>query len=290
MNTNHKNILILDGMYHLFRFYHGIPKTATLPDGTCVNAVYGFFAYLRRLINVLTPDEIFVVFDAETGTSEKRKIVPTYKANRKCCDTGMFDQLPIIQSILRFTQIPVIEHPDFEADDVISTLAKMTSANARRVYVATNDHDFYQLVNNTIVIVRESRAIHILVTPKAVLKYCGISPSQYPAYLALKGDSSDNIKGIPGIGAVTAKRLLSKYHSLDMLFANLIHLSVPMRKKLIGNERRLMNMCQFLTMKTDIPLERRALLNGGRFLRQHLCGSTNDLLKAIGYRECFVKS
>lgn len=222
-------LLIIDGHNYLYRAYYGVPETATLSDGTKVNAVFGFLAFLRKALNLLKPEKMIVVFDSETGTSDKRNLRPEYKANRNYLDTGMFSQLTIIKKILNLAKVKFIENPEQEADDIIGSLSNYFSNLDDNVFISSNDYDFVQLIKHNISLIREIKGKLYLFNKLEVEKKFGISPEQYLDYLALQGDKSDNIQGVKGIGNKTSRKLILQYKTLE----NIIENSIFMNNKIL---------------------------------------------------------
>lgn len=213
-------LLVIDGHNYLYRAYFGIPTAATLPSGIPVNAVFGFLAFLRRVINFVYPKHLIVVFDSEKGVEKKQLTNPNYKANRDYTDTGMFKQLPFIKNILSLAKVNYIESPDFEADDIIGSISNHYSKIDTESYISSNDFDFMQLIRSNLWVIREVKGKQLFFNENEVVKKFGIYPKQYLDYLVLKGDKSDNIVGVPGIGDKTAKELITIYKTLENIIAN----------------------------------------------------------------------
>ena len=141
--------LIIDGHNYLYRSYYGVPSSAKLPNGLQVNAYYGFLSLLKKIYEYVAPSNIIVIFDSETGIKEKISKNSEYKQNRDYSDISMFKQLPIIKQALDFMNISYIEHPEYEADDVIGSIAKKESADSK-VYISSQDRDFFQLIEESV--------------------------------------------------------------------------------------------------------------------------------------------
>jgi DNA polymerase I len=254
MENNKKKLLVIDGHNYLYRAYYGLPPAITLPDGHQGNAVYGFFAFLRKMIRWTEPVRIIVVFDSETGILDKQSEVEEYKQGRKAPDSEMFAQLSIIQELLRKCNVPIIESPDHEADDIIGSLVSNQETRGHLNYISSADHDFLQLVTPDIKVVREVQGKFVVMGNEEVYKKHKINSSQYIDYLALKGDSSDNIPGIFGIGAKTAQSLLNQYRDIPSLFHPDTTLPDNLASKLEGKQESLLHSRKFLKINTDIPL------------------------------------
>lgn len=250
-----KRLLLVDGHNYLFRAYFGVPDSAKTPNGTLVNAIYGFFAFLRRSTDALRPSYLLIVFDSETGIADKQKKNINYKANRELVDTGMFEQLKLIKEILDLIGIKYIEDPNYEADDVIGSVASSYVHDRTDVYISSNDFDFMQLVKPRLWVVREIKGKQEYFDQVAVKKKFSASPSQYLDYLTLKGDASDNIPGIPGIGPKTAAKLVNEFSSLENLLDNTESIKGRIKNAIEENSEYLVSAKQFLKINSDLDIE-----------------------------------
>lgn len=280
--TLNKEFLIVDGSHYLYRAYYGVPETAKLRSGLQVNAVYGFMANLRKAVKVINPSHIFVVFDSETGIKDKVQENASYKSNRDYSDVGMYKQLPLIQRILTYLEIKYIEPSNHEADDYIGSLAKHVCKYGYTSTVFSNDADFLQLIDDNIQVVKVGRKFLEIINGEALQKIFGFNADQYAYYLSLKGDSSDNIRGVPGIGPKTAQNLIKEFGSLEKIFSNMEKLSGKTRDTLQKNKDLVNNNFQILKINTDI-LEttfkfKEYSLKNKAFLNE----STNFMLSKIG--------
>lgn len=245
-------LTIVDGHNWLFRAFYGVPETARTRGGIQVNAVYGFFAFLRQIVAKHPNNALVVIFDSETGISDKLQIQNEYKAGRTV-DTNMFRQLPIIKNILDLMGICWVEHSAYEADDIIASIATQWSQKDT-VIVSSNDFDFVQLVNAQIKLVRSVNGRLIDCDENYIKTKFNIRPDQYIEYLSMTGDKTDNIAGIPGIGKKTASDLLNKYSTTENILAHLTELPLGLQNKIrIGGDILARNL-QFIKMKTDIDI------------------------------------
>lgn len=237
-------LLLIDGNAVLHRAYHAIPPL-TAPDGSVVNAVYGFSSMLLRLINDVKPTHVAVAFDRPKPTFRK-KLFKAYQAKRPEMDKELVDQIPKIHDLLSGFGIPIFEKDGFEADDVIGTLAKKSND---QVIIVTGDRDILQLVHGEKILVympTKGLSEAKLYDEKAVLARMGVAPDKIPDYKALAGDQSDNYPGVPGIGPKTAVALLTKYHSLKNILKT---------KELTKEEQESARMSYDLaTIRTNVPL------------------------------------
>jgi len=209
---------LLDGSSYIYRAYYGIRDLAT-SDGMPTNAVFGFTKMLLDLLQENRPDYLAVIFDRPREETFRRKIYPEYKANRDAMPDDLVPQIPYIKRILQALNIPSLEAPGFEADDVIATLARRYATEGIQVTVVTGDKDLMQVVDNRIGLLdtmkdkktgKDKRS-----GPQEVLDRFGIPAELVPDVLGLAGDTSDNIPGVPGIGEKTAAELVRRFGSLE---------------------------------------------------------------------------
>ena len=207
--------VLIDGHNFLYRSYFGVPASARTKEGVQVNAVYGFLAILRSVCRDLKPTYMMVVFDSETGCDNRLAISSDYKANRVNEDTGMFLQLPVIKQILDLASVKYVEPPDCEADDQIGSAARTLGESGFRVFICSNDSDFFQLVDDRVAVARYVNGLMEVYDSNRIFEQVGVAPQCYADYLALKGDPTDNIRGIPGVGQKRAKRLIDEFGCVD---------------------------------------------------------------------------
>lgn len=247
------NLTVIDGHNYLFRAFYGVPEAAQTKGGIRVNAVYGFFAFIRQIVAAYPQNKLFVVFDSETGIEDKLEIKTEYKAERPV-NTDMFKQLPYIKQILDLMNIKWIEHPSFEADDIIASIATHWSEKVGTCYISSNDFDFVQMVSDKIVLLRAVQGKLINCDDAFIRQKFNIQATQYVEYLSLVGDKSDNIAGVPGIGKKTASDLLNKYGNLDTVYIKLGELAGGLRKKLTLGQNIVYKNRDFIKMRRQIPL------------------------------------
>ncbi|MDD3474684.1 MAG: 5'-3' exonuclease H3TH domain-containing protein [Candidatus Dojkabacteria bacterium] len=249
-------LLIIDGHNYLYRAYYGVPSAAKLPNGQQINAFYGFLSYLRKNVSYIQPDNVLVVFDTETGIQSKLNKNKDYKQNRDYTDMSMFEQLPIIKKALEYIGITYVEDDNHEGDDVIVSVANKESVN-NESFISTQDKDFFQIIEDNIYVLRdekvktESRYSYnqVVYTKEKFIEQWEFQPANYLDYLSLKGDPSDNIKGVQGIGKLRASRLVKSYGDIE----NIIESSEEVR--LIGNEEMIRKNKQFLKMERDLDVD-----------------------------------
>ena len=207
-------LFLIDGNNQMYRAYHAI-QGLTGPDGRSTNAVYGFIAMLRKLIDDQKPDLVAAAFDLK-GPTFRHELSADYKAHRRPMPDDLVEQVSWVHEACAALGVPIVSHAGFEADDVIGTLATQAVATGVDVVVVTGDKDFFQLVSDR-VRVFNPRDEGTWYDDAGVLEKFGARPDQVVDVLALMGDASDNVKGVPGIGAKGARELVSDYGSLDWL-------------------------------------------------------------------------
>lgn len=247
-----RKALLIDGHNFLFRGFYGVPTQAKRADGTPINAVYGFFSLLRSMLGVINPEYLLITFDSETSIDEKKIIRPDYKANRTQQNDSVYCQLPLIKKCLDLLEIRWVEDKHIEADDLIGTYSAKFNREDICVYIGSNDYDFIQLVYRYTTVLRSYHGTVTIYKESEIINEFGILPSQYVDFIALKGDYSDNIKGIKGIGKKRAANLLTKYKNIQGIYQSFNFLSPNLRRMLNGNEDFLIKQKEFLEIKTNL--------------------------------------
>lgn len=228
-----KRTILVDGSNMLFRAYYAIPAHLSTSDGQPTNAVYGFVTMLGKLLERKNPDYAAVIFDPAGGSFRHRESAD-YKANRASMPEDLASQLPLIDRVVECFQIPVLRVTDFEADDVIATMAKEASEKGHQVLIVSSDKDFSQLIDDRVQLFDGMR--DLTYNSELVEKKFGVPPVQFVDFQALCGDKIDNIPGVPGIGKKTASKLLKQYGDLDTILESLDEIGGSAAKK-IGNHR-----------------------------------------------------
>ena len=242
-----KDLLIIDGHNFLFRSYYGVPRGAMI-DNIAIHGIYGFFSLLRKTIEYTKATDLFIVFDSESGINEKVNQIKDYKSNR-LYDEEAFKQLMYIKRILNILKIPWLEREDYEADDVIASAVKQLQTSFSNIVIASTDSDFLQLLNKKRYLMRGKLKLFGL---EDFYNYFGFPPEYYVDYLSLKGDKSDNIDGIQGIGHKRASILIQNFKTLEKVFDNLDLLDIYSRKRLNGKQSYLLHIRDFLKMNSCI--------------------------------------
>lgn len=227
-----KKLILIDGNAILHKGYHALPPFRS-SEGDLVNAVYGFASVILNLLNEQNPDYIATAFDVKGGTFRHEKSVE-YKATRTKAPDDLYAQIPLIKDLLAAFEVPVIEAPGYEADDVLGTLATQASEKDISTYIVTGDLDTLQLVDDKVRVLAMHRGFSrpIIFDREAVFERYSLWPEQIIDMKALQGDSSDNIKGVPGIGKKTAQTLLERFQTIEGVYEGLEELKGAVKKKL----------------------------------------------------------
>ena len=249
-------LALLDGHSLAYRAFYALPDTLATASGQVTNAVYGFTSMLIKLLDDHPPDGLAVAWDAGRPTFRTEQF-PDYKAQRSAAPDSFRSQLPLIREVLEAMGMAQVERADYEADDVIATLARRAEADGWRVLVVTGDRDAFQLVTQQVNVLYTRRGITDTVLANAAWiedKY-GVRPDQYLEYAALRGDSSDNLPGVPGVGEKTASRLVSSYGDIDGVFARLQEEKPKLRESLAEHRERVFANRRLMALVDDLDLD-----------------------------------
>ena len=244
-----KRFVIIDGSNMLFRAYYAIPAHLSTSSGQPTNAVFGFVTMLTKLMEKKNPDYAAVVFDPPGGSFRKRES-EDYKANRAQMPDDLQSQLPLIDRVVESFNLPVLRITDFEADDVIATLAKEAEEAGGQVLIVSSDKDFSQLLNDKVSMLDGMR--DLTYTPELVVKKFGVPPHQFVDFQALCGDKIDNIPGVPGIGKKTASKLLNEYKSLDGILESLDEIGGSAAKKIAEHREDALLSRKLARLRTSV--------------------------------------
>jgi DNA polymerase-1 len=250
-------IFFLDAYALIFRAYYAFIKNPRVNSkGLNTSAIFGFVNTLEEILSKEKPSHIGVAFDP-SGPNFRHEMYSEYKANREATPEDIKKAIPYIKQILEAYNIPVIEVPGYEADDVIGTLAKMFADDDSIVYMMTPDKDYTQLVQDNILIYKPSRsgnAAEIIGVKEVEEKYGIDRPDKMIDILALWGDTSDNVPGVPGVGEKTAAKLIEKFGNIDEIYNNIHKLVGKQKESLEQNKEQLYLSRILVTIKTDVPL------------------------------------
>ncbi|HEY5996724.1 MAG TPA: 5'-3' exonuclease H3TH domain-containing protein, partial [Candidatus Deferrimicrobiaceae bacterium] len=245
-----KTLFLIDGHNVLYRTFYGVPRL-TAPDGTPTNAVLGTARILIKILRQENPDAIAAVFDTPEPTP-RHALFPEYKANRLKVPEELSVQFPLVDEVIEALGVPRVAVPGAEADDVIGTLSRMADEAGMRVVVVSSDKDLYQLVSPNVLIrdgLKERE-----VGEAQVRETFGVDASQVVDLLALAGDPSDNIPGVPGIGEKTAAEMLREFGTLDALLENSGKLKGARRDKIEKNADQARLCRQLTAIDRDVKL------------------------------------
>ncbi|MBW3662244.1 MAG: DNA polymerase I [Actinobacteria bacterium] len=219
-------LVLLDGHSLAYRAFYALPDSLRTQTGQLTNAVYGFTSMLIKLLGDRHPDGIAVCFDKGRDV-QRTAAYPEYKANRSQTPDEFRTQLDLIREVLAAMTIPVVELAGVEADDVIATIAERGKAKGFHVLILTGDRDTFQLVDDDLTVLYTARGVSDIreMTPPEVEEKYGIPPDRYVEYAALRGDNSDNLPGVPGVGEKTAAKLITEFGHLDGIYAHLDQIS-----------------------------------------------------------------
>lgn len=232
MVDNKKKILLIDGSSLIFRAFYAI-RNLTTKDGVFVNGVYGFLNMYYKALEIVNPTHVVVAFDRGSKTFRHQEF-SDYKATRDKAPDEISYQFGILKDLLDSMNVKHIDMDNFEADDILGTVAKLAQANDFEVNIFTGDRDYLQLVDENIFVHLTKKGISEmkLMTLESIKEEYGLSPKQLIDVKALQGDSSDNIPGVKGVGEKTALKLISDYGSLDNLYDNLSDLKGKLKENL----------------------------------------------------------
>ncbi len=251
------SILLLDGHSLAYRAFFALPDTLRTQTGQLTNAVYGFTSMLIRLLTDRRPDAIAVAFDKGRDVM-RTEAFPEYKSNRAAPPDEFRPQVDLAKQVLETLQVPVLEVPGVEADDVLATLAERAVDAGFHAYVVTGDRDAMQLVDEHITVLYTLRGITEMaeMTPEAVEERYGVAPHRYVDLAALRGDTSDNLPGVPGVGDKTAAKLVTQFGDIDGVYAHLDEVSgkkVP--AMLAEHEEQVRTNQQIMRLRRDVEVE-----------------------------------
>ena len=248
-----KHVFLVDGSGFIFRAFHALPPM-TRPDGTPVNAVYGFTNMLMKLLQDTDADHIAVIFDAARKTF-RSDIYPAYKAQRPPPPEDLVPQFDLIKSLVEAFNVPSVQMEGYEADDLIATYARLARERGADVTIVSSDKDLMQLVTDKVTMLDTMKNVEI--GPDGVVAKFGVGPDKVVEVQALAGDSVDNVPGVPGIGIKTAAQLINEYGDLETLLARADEIKQPKRRQnLLEFAEQARVSRQLVQLMDDVPIER----------------------------------
>lgn len=252
-----KTLAVIDGNSLMHRAFHAIRQPMSAPDGRSTNALFGFFNMFVKFIETFTPDGILCAFD-KGKPRIRMELLPQYKAQRPPMDPSLAEQFPMVKELLHVLNIPVVELEGWEGDDILGTLARRGEQVGYNMLLVTGDRDMYQLSTDKVQIVSTKKGVSdvVVMTPESVVDlYGGITPQLVPDFYGLKGDTSDNIPGVPGIGPKKAAALITQYGNLDEVLAHADEVKGKMGQNLREHAEDALLSRKIATIRTDAPLE-----------------------------------
>ena len=252
-----KRVLLIDGHSMAYRAFFALPsENFTTAQGQHTNAIYGFATMLLSLLTTEKPTHVAVAFDVSRKTF-RSEIFPEYKANRAKTPDEFRSQMSYLHDLVSAFGITTFEVDGFEADDIIATIAKQAEREDADVFICTGDRDSFQLVNEKTTVLYPKRGVSDLarMTPQAVQEKYGMSPEQYPDFAALRGDPSDNLPSVPGVGEKTAAKWIVEYGSLHELIANIDKLGGKVGQSLRDSVNDVIRNRELTQLVANVPIE-----------------------------------
>ena len=259
-NTMTKRLVIIDGKSVFYRGYYAMPSLST-KDGTPTGGVYGFAVMALEVVKKLKPDYVCVAWDKRhTNIRSRLALYPQYKGNRKPAPPDFYEQIPLLLDMLSALGWPLYEADDYEADDLMGAFAKQAGEKGVESYLVTSDLDVLQLVNeHTHIYTLKKGLSHIeLFNVASFEEKYGVSANQWIDVKALKGDSSDNIPGVAGVGEKTALELIKQYGSLDGVYENIELTKKTLHDKLVKDKDMAYLSKKLVTLMVDAPTQLRS--------------------------------
>ncbi len=248
-------LVLLDGHSLAYRAFYALPSDLSTPSGQVTNAVYGFTSMVIKLLADEQPEAVVVAWDTPVRTFRSEKFAE-YKAQREAAPELFLTQLPVIREVADVLGFPQFEAPGFEADDIIATIAAAGAAAQWEVLIVTGDRDAFQLIDGPVKVYYTRRGISdVVVADAAYIKgRFGISPAQYVDFAALRGDSSDNLPGVAGVGEKTATKLIAGYGNLEGLYEHLDEQTPRLRDNLEASREQVFLNRDLTRLLTDVEV------------------------------------
>ena len=257
MSDKRRTFAVIDGNSLMHRAFHAVPPTMNAPDGRPTNAIFGFLNMFLKMIDAFNPDGVVVAFD-KGKPRVRMEMLPQYKAQRPPMDPDLHAQFPMIKELLVALNVPILQSEGWEGDDILGTMARLGEQAGCDMLLVTGDRDMYQLVTEHVNVVSTRKGLSdvAIMTPESVDDlYHGITPALVPDFYGLKGDTSDNIPGVPGIGPKKASALIAQYGSLDEVIAHADEVKGKMGENLRAHIDDALLSRKVATIRTDAPVE-----------------------------------
>ena len=249
-------LMVLDGNSLAYRAFFALPTDMTTASGQVTNSVYGFCSMLLTLMKDHKPDGVIVVFDRKEKTF-RHEAAPEYKAQREAQPDILYQQMDIIKEMLEVMGIAAIDAAGFEGDDLIATIAEKAEQAGEDLLIVTGDRDTYQLVRDPhIRVLYNKRGVsdYALYDEAGIVERTGVTAAQYSQYAALRGDPSDNLDGVPGVGEKTAAKLMVKYHDIVSVFDAADEQTPKLKQGLLESRERVLRNAQLMVLRRDAPV------------------------------------
>ena len=257
MSDKRRTFAVIDGNSLMHRAFHAVPPTMNAPDGRPTNAIFGFLNMFLKMIDAFNPDGVVVAFD-KGKPRVRMEMLPQYKAQRPPMDPDLHAQFPMIKELLAALNVPILQSEGWEGDDILGTMARLGEQAGCDMLLVTGDRDMYQLVTEHVNVVSTRKGLSdvAIMTPESVDDlYHGITPALVPDFYGLKGDTSDNIPGVPGIGPKKASALIAQYGNLDEVIAHADEVKGKMGENLRAHIDDALLSRKVATIRTDAPVE-----------------------------------
>lgn len=257
MSDKRRTFAVIDGNSLMHRAFHAVPPTMNAPDGRPTNAIFGFLNMFLKMIDAFNPDGVVVAFD-KGKPRVRMEMLPQYKAQRPPMDPDLHAQFPMIKELLGALNVPILQSEGWEGDDILGTMARLGEEAGCDMLLVTGDRDMYQLVTEHVNVVSTRKGLSdvAIMTPESVDDlYHGITPALVPDFYGLKGDTSDNIPGVPGIGPKKASALIAQYGNLDEVIAHADEVKGKMGENLRAHIDDALLSRKVATIRTDAPVE-----------------------------------
>jgi len=250
--ASEKKLFLIDGNSLLYRSYYAIQRLST-SQGFPTNAIYGFINTLRKIVEQEKPHYLGIVFDTGKPTL-RHQMFKAYKAHRKPMPEDLIPQVPVLKKVIRAMNIPLFQHENYEADDVLGSLAQKAGEKRIPTVIVSTDKDFLQLVDEGTAVFNPAKEVYL--DEAKVKEIFGVAPSQVVDVLSLWGDPSDNVPGVPGIGEKTSKQLINQFGSVENLLHRLSEVKNPrLREKIDQNREQLELSRQLVTIEKNLDVQ-----------------------------------
>jgi DNA polymerase-1 len=249
-------LLLVDGNSLAYRAFFALPTDLATAAGQVTNAVLGFTQMLTYVVKEFRPDGVIVAFDRPEPTF-RHGMIDDYKAGRAAAPDILKQQMGLVRQVLESLRVPIVEIPGFEADDILATLATQGRDRGDEIFIVTGDRDAYQLVEDPYVrVIYNKRGVsdYANYDEAGIKERTGVTPALYPQYAALRGDPSDNLPGVPGVGEKTAAKLINEYGGLDGIFENLDKMTPKLRENLAAHEDAVRANAEVIPLIRDVEL------------------------------------